>query len=161
MATYTLRNIYKQYILDGGDLHKSLYKNICQDFNIGMMDHIIYDAGTFDMGYNLSTLSILRLKRNFKNPTVDWAESNEYKKQLLEEGKELYSKDNPDGVKWFVYHDEEWYCRFYWKKSFCKVPNKSGYKFVATRGRVGNKRKLKDHLAENDINHLKYKNGSI
>ncbi len=160
-ATYTLSDIFRYYRTMEGDLPKSLYKNICQDFNIAIMDHIIYDAGTFDMGYNLSTISILRIKRNFKNPQVDWAASNEYKEELLKQGKELYSKDNPDGIKWFIYHDEDWYCRFYWKKSFCKVKNKSAYKFIATRGKKGNKRKLKDHLKHNDINYLKYKNGSL
>jgi hypothetical protein len=161
MSTYTLSDIYRYYKADGGELQKSLYKNICQDFNIGIFNHIIYDAGVFDMGFNLSTLSIMRIKRNYKNPQVNWNESNKYKEELLEAGESIYSKDNPDGIKWFIYHDEDWYCRFYWKKSFCKVPNKSAYRFIATRGKQGNKKKLKDHLGQNEINYLKYKNGSI
>lgn len=168
---YTLRDIYLRYKADGGKLKKSLYKNICQDFNIHIMEDIIYNAETFDMGYNLSTLQVLRIKRNYKNPQIDWGATNKYKKELLsgeadeapEEGydlEDLCSKDNPDGVKYFIYHDSEWYCRFYWKKKYARIKNKTAYSFKATRGKKGNKTKLKEHLKEDDINYIKYKNGS-
>ena len=161
MKSYTLTDMYRFYVADGGTLPRALYKNICQDFNIKIMDHIIYDAGTFDMGNYLSTLNIRRIKRNFKNPHVDWKASNDYKEELLAEGKKLYDHETGEGTKWLIYHDEEWYCRFYWKKQHARFKNKSVYKFVATRGKVGNKTKLIDHLNENSLNYIKYENASI
>lgn len=152
----TLTNIFEYYQDNGGTLPKSLFKNICQDFNIHIMNHIIYDAGIFDMGNYLSTLQILRIKRNYSNPQVDWKASNELKQELLDEGKKLYDSETGEGHKWLVYHDSKWYCRFYWKKFYCRVPNKSAYRFIATRGKKGNKTKLKDHLNANDINYIKY-----
>ena len=150
--------MYDFYKKEGGTLHPSLYKNICQDFNIRIMDHIIYEAGTFDMGNHLSTLSIRRLKRNYNNPHINWNESNKLKEELLNEGKQLYDAKTGEGEKWLVFHDEKWYCRFYWKKHFAKFRNKSAYRFVATRGKLGNKTKLKEHLMENTLNYIKYEN---
>lgn len=160
MKSYTLKDIYRHYIADGGTLEKSLYKNICQDFNIHIMEYIIYQAGTFDMGHYLSTINILRLKRNYSNPQVDWKASNEYREELLEKGEKLYDPDTGEGTKWLIYHTDTWYCRFYWKKLFAKVKNKSAYSFIATRGKKGNKTKLKKHLNENEINYIKYEDGS-
>lgn len=161
MKSYTLIDMYRFYVADGGVLPKTLYKNICQDFNIQIMDHIIKEAGRFDMGSYLSTLSIRRIKRNFKNPHVDWKASNEYRQELLDKGEKLYDHKTGEGTKWLIYHDEEWYCRFYWKKQHAKFKNKSVYKFVATRGKVGNKTKLINHLNENSLNYIKYENASI
>lgn len=160
MKSYTLKDIYRHYKADGGTLPKAMYKNICQDFNIHIMEHIIYDAGRFDMGNNLSTISIRRIKRNYNNPQVNWHESNKYRQELIDKGEKLYDHETGEGTKWLIYHDEEWYCRFYWKKKYAKFKNKTVYKFVATRGKVGNKKKLKDHLNERKINYVKYENGS-
>ena len=158
MKNLTLVDVYRDYKANGGTLHKSVFKNICQDFNIRIMNHIIFDAGTFDMGNYLSTLCVARIKRDYSNPQVDWKASNEYKEELLEKGEKLYDSETGEGVKWLIYHDEDWYCRFYWKKKYAKFKNKSVYKFIATRGKRGNKTKLKDHLRENDINYVKYQN---
>ena len=153
---YTLRDIYYRYKADGGKLKKPLYKNICQDFNIWIMNHIIYDAGKFDMGNYLSTISILRIKRNYRNPQVDWKASNKRKQELLDQDKKLYDDETGEGHKWLIFHDSKWYCRFYWNKLYAKVKNKSAYFFRATRGKKGNKTKLKEHLRNDDINYIKY-----
>ena len=39
-------------------------------------------------------------------------------------------------------HARKFYCKFYWKKGKCRIPNKSVYRFVPTRGVKGNKEKL-------------------
>jgi len=157
---YTSVDIYRHYVADGGELPKALYKNICQDFNQQIMLHLIEDAGKFDMGYRLSTLSILRMRRNYSNPQVDWGASNKFKEELQAKGEKLYDAKTGEGTKWLIYHDEDWYCRFYWKKKHCVVPNKIVYKFVATRGKQGNKTRLKEHLSESSLNYLKYPIGN-
>ena len=156
MNSLTLSDIYPYYVAEGGTLDRALFKNICQDFNIQIMNHIIYEGGRFDMGNNLSTISIKRIKRNYKKPQVDWNASNQYRQELEEKGIELYNNQTGKGEKWLIYHDEEWYCRFFWQKKYSKFKNKKAYKFIATRGKVGNKTKLKEHLAENELNITKY-----
>lgn len=158
MDRYTLNDIYRFYKAEGGTLHKSVFKNLCQDFNIRVMNQIIYDAKEFDMGNNLSTLSILRIKRNpLAKPAIDWKASNDYREELELKGEKLYDPKTGEGTKWLIYfHDQEWYCRFYWRVNYAKVKNKRTYKFIATRGDKGNKTKLIKHLRENDINYVKY-----
>ena len=159
--THNLSDIYRHYVIDGGTLEKHEFKNICCDFNTHIMNHIIYEAGKFDMGNFLSYISVVRIKRNYKKLIPDWKSSNERKAQLLAEGKQLYDPETKTGENWLVYYTDEWYCRFYWAKKYCKVKNRTVYKFVATRGNIGNKTKLKRHLQQDDINHLKYKNASV
>ena len=48
-------------------------------FNIMIMDYIL-DGKEFNMGNNLSTLSIIRRDRDPRSPRLDWGESNRYKK---------------------------------------------------------------------------------
>lgn len=154
---YTLKDIYRHYVADGGTLAKSVYKNICSDFNIHAMNHIIYEAGVIDMGNYMSTISVMKLKRDFRNPSIDWKASNEYRKELEEKGEKLYDAETGEGTKWLIYHDEEWYCRFYWQRRSARFKNKKVYKFVATRGKRGNKTKLKKHLNESPLNIRKYR----
>lgn len=157
----TLKTIYDHYQETTDDpLDYNKYREACELFNIYAMEEII-EGKTLNMGAYLSTLSIIRIERNYSNPKVNWGETNKLKKELLEEDDitedDLYSKDNPDGIKYFVYHTDDWYCRFYWNKKYCKVTNKSVYSFHATRGLKGNKTKLKEALKNNPLQHKKYK----
>lgn len=153
---YNTPELYKFYKNQGGILSKEIFFTLCQEFNQEVMDKIILEGERFPMGNDLSSISIGRIKRNYSNKQVDWAASNKLKKELLADGKELYNDKTGEGHKWLVYFTNDWYCRFYWNKGRCKVPNKSAYKFVATRGAVGNKTKLKDMLEEDELAYLKF-----
>ena len=154
---YTLKHIYEDYQdYYNDDLDKSLHTNIVQEFNILIMEHIL-DGKEFNMGNNLSTLSIIRRDRDPRSPRLDWGESNKYKKELLEEGQLLYNSETGKGVKWHIYHTDEFYCKYYWRKGKCKIPNKSVYRFATTRGVKGNKEKLIRLLKEDDLAYLKFK----
>lgn len=154
---YTLQNIYKDYVMEYGDIDKVLFKNVCEEFNIMIMDSIL-DGKEFNMGNNLSSLSIIRRDRDPRSPRIDWGESNKYKKELLEEDQNLYNQETGEGVKWYIYHTDEFYCKYYWRKGKCKVTNKSVYRFDATRGLKGNKDKLIALLKNDDLAYLKFKN---
>ena len=79
--SYTLKHIYKDYQdYYTDDLDKSLHTNIIQEFNIMIMDYIL-EGKEFNMGNNLSTLSIIRRDRDPRSPRLDWGESNKYKKE--------------------------------------------------------------------------------
>lgn len=165
----TIRTMYGDYQQEhDSPLSYKEYRDCCELFNIKAMNAIIYDGKKLNMGHYLSTISIIKIERNFKNPQVNWGATNKYKKALLSgeaeeappEGyneEDLYSKDNEDGVKYFIYYTDDWYCRFYWYKKGCKVKNKSVYTFKPTRGDKGNKTKLKEALRDNSLQHKKYR----
>ena len=79
------------------------------------------------------------------------------RKELLSEGKELYNSETGKGIKWHIYHTDEFYCKFYWRKGKCLIPNKSVYRFDATRGIKGNKEKLVNLLKTDELSYLNFK----
>ena len=154
---YTLEDIYIDFDMRSDiEISKKLYREICSDFNIMVIDYIL-DGKRFNMGNNLSTISIIRLDRNNSKPAIDWGESNKYKKLLLKQGKKLYNSKTGEGERWYIYYTDSEYCRYYWNKGKCKVTNKSVYKFIPTRGVKGNKEKLISLLQNDDLAYLKFK----
>ena len=155
--SYTLRDVYKAYSRECKHPVDSLtFRDICSQFNIEIMDYIL-EGKEFNMGHNLSTISITRHDRDPRNPRIDWGERNKYRKELLAEGKDIYDPDTDKGENWFIYHTDPFYCKFYWNKGRCKIKNKSVYRFDATRGIKGNKEKLIKLLKTDELAYLKFK----
>ena len=105
----------------------------------------------------MSSISIKRVERNNSKPTIDWGESNTYKKELLKKGVKLYDNKTKEGTKWYIYYTDKDFYRYAWHKGKCKIPNKSVYKFVPTRGVKGNKEKLTTLLKQDDLAYLTFK----
>ena len=155
--SYTLLDIYKDYKTSVDSLiDAKTFRDICSDFNIIIFDYIL-EGKEFNMGSNLSTLSIIRRERDPRSPRIDWGESNKYKKELLEEGKDLYNSKTGKGENWYIYYTDPFYCKYYWRKGKCVIKNKSVYRFDATRGVKGNKEKLINLLKEDDLAYLKFR----
>ena len=153
---HNLKEIYEDYCKTNGEISKSLFTTICQEFNIFIVDYIL--AGKeFNMGSNLSTLSITRRDRDPRSPRIDWGESNKYKKELLAQDKQIYDSIDNTGIKWHIYHTDNFYCKYYWRKGKCKIKNKSVYRFDASRGIKGNKEKLIHLLKTDDLAYLNFK----
>ena len=154
---YTLRDIYKKYNQEyNTNINSNLFRDICSEFNIMIINYVL-EGKEFNMGNNLSTISIIRKDRDPRSPRIDWGESNKYKKELLKEGKDLYNSETGKGIKWNIYHTDSFYCKYYWRKGKCKVSNKSVYRFDATRGIKGNKEKLIYLLKNDELAYLKFK----
>ena len=154
---HTFKDIYNSYAKSVAEpISKKLFKEICETFNMEVIDGVL-EGDVFNMKNNLSNLSIRRIERNPSKPTIDWWESNKYKQELLAEGKTLYSEDNPEGEKWFIYYTDPWYCKYHWEKHRCKIPNKTAYRFTPTRGIKGNKEKLTKLLKEDELAYLRFK----
>jgi hypothetical protein len=154
---YNINNIYNNYIEEYNEtVDKNTFKKICEEFNIEIIDAIL-DGKTFDMGNNLSTLSIRRVDRDPRTPRVDWGESIKYRKELEASGVDLYNASTGKGEKWYIYYTDKFYCKYYWKKGKCRIPNKSVYRFTPTRGLKGNKEKLINILKTDDLAYLKFK----
>jgi len=154
---HTLVEIYKNYKKEAkAPVDSKMFRDICSDFNIVIFEYLL-EGKEFNMGNNLSTLSIIRRDRDPRSPRIDWGESNKYKKELISEGKELYNSKTGKGENWYIYHTDEFYCKYYWRKGKCKVKNKSVYRFDATRGIKGNKEKLINLLKTNELAYLTFK----
>ena len=153
---YTLKDIYSDYINSNESIDKKTFTSICSEFNISMIDSIL-DGGTFTMGNNLSSLSVVRIETNPAFPKIDWGESLKYKKELEAKGIALFDAETGKGIKWYIYHTNAEYCRYYWRKGKCLIPNKSVYRFDPTRGVKGNKEKLINLLKTDDLAYLKFK----
>ena len=153
---HNLKDIYEAYVEEYGDIDKFLFRDICEEFNMLIIEYIL-EGKEFNMGNNLSTISIIRRDRDPRSPRIDWGESNKYKKQLLEEDQKLYNPNTGKGVKWHIYHTDDFYCKYYWRKSKCKITNKSVYRFDATRGIKGNKEKLIALLKTDELAYLKFR----
>lgn len=156
-SNYTILDIYADYCKNVKEVDRSLFIDLCEEFNIQSMREIIENGREFNMGSYLSTIQVVTVNRNYSNPQVDWQSSLALKESLEKEGKELYSKENPDGEKWLVFFTNSFYCKFHWHKKKCVVKNKSVYRFTATRGIKGNKTKLKQLLNADNLQHLKYR----
>ena len=117
----------------------------------------ILKGNKVNLGNNLSSISIKRVERNNSKPTIDWGESNTYKKELLKKGVKLYDNKTKEGTKWYIYYTDKDFYRYAWHKGKCKIPNKSVYKFVPTRGVKGNKEKLTTLLKQDDLAYLTFK----
>jgi len=150
---HTISHIYNDYATRDDSVSKQTFVDICSEFNIMIIDYIL-DGKEFNMGSNLSTLSIVRMERDPRSPAIDWGESNKYKAELIEKGEELYNKETDQGIKWQLYYTDKEYLKYYWRKGKCKVKNKSVYRFDATRGIKGNKGKLK---LIDELDYLKFK----
>ena len=154
---HTLKDIQKDYETHiENPLNSKLFKQLCEEFNMLVVEALL-EGVKFSMGSNLSTLSIRRIERNPSAPTIDWWESNKYKTELLSEGKELYDKETEKGEKWFIYYTDPWYCKYHWKKSKCKIPNRTANRFTPTRGVKGNKEKLTKLLKGDDLAYFRFK----
>lgn len=137
----SLKLAHKAYLEKGGQVTDFLtFREILGRFNEIVMERVIVEMETFDMGCNLSTLSIVRRKNRNKTPHVNWKKSNKLKAEILARGGTLYYPEtSPDGERWLVFFNPKFYIRFYWKKSSCQIQNKTAYQFKTTRGKKGNK----------------------
>ena len=79
----TITDIYKSYKTETTNpVDKALFKEICETFNILLIDNLLLEGKSFNMKHNLSNISIRRIERNPSSPTIDWWESNKYKQEL-------------------------------------------------------------------------------
>ena len=159
---HTLKDVYKSYSLNSEfPLDKKIFRTLCEEFNIMAMEHLL-EGGVLNLRNNMSQLSIVRIDRNYAAKTIDWGESVKYKEELLKAGEELYDSETGKGKKWFIYYTDKWYCKFYWEKNKCKVPNRSAYRFSPSRGFKGNKEKLINLLKNDDLAYLRFrKHGNL
>jgi hypothetical protein len=155
--------IYKRSPL--AKLNKREYSKILGQFNAMVVEHILLEGLTFQLGFNLGNLLIQR-REPVRQP-INWPASNALKAELIAEGKKLWDKKTGTGEKWLVYRDEKWLLGYYWERHFCRVKNKRFYRYKATRGDnteaqgaltvTGMSTRLGRILKNDDLAYLKFK----
>lgn len=148
VGKHTLSDMYRRYVLNGGVLPKAQYKNLCSDFNYHVCT-LLLEGKKFDPGSELSRFYMVKVKRNWKRPIINWHKSNMYKAELLAQGKKLYDDTTKEGEKWLIYETDPEYIRVHWERAFCKVPNKMLYRFSTARGENGFRTRMMNFHKEN------------
>lgn len=152
-----INELYETYVRTvESPVSKKKYKEIIEEFNDSIMDHLIA-GGTFNMGFRLSELKVVRAKVNPRVARIDWKTSMELRKELEANNIPLYDKETGKGEKWFVYHTTKQYVKFHWEKIHCRVKNSSVYRFNPTGGPKGAKGKLKSVINNDDLAYLRFK----
>lgn len=100
--------------------------------NLEIAKHIV--RGGYYVFGNVGRLYIREKARTFlyngvpvKLP-VDWGTSNKYKANIIEQGKTPFNTiQQPDGIKWHVYHNSDYGYWFWWEKG--PIVNRGFFKF--------------------------------
>lgn len=155
----TLTHAFEYYKEQGGTLSYEQYREIAEEFNKMAVEELL-KGHRIRLPARLGYIQIIRIHRSFKRPLVDWKASYDLKAKLEAEGKKLYDKETGKGEKWIVYFTDDYYFRYYWSKKNCKVRNKSVYRFVPTRGKVGAKDKLTALLKSDETAEFNFSDAS-
>lgn len=146
----------------GGTLSKQEYKDALAAYNKEGMRQVVEDAKHFPFGGYMGGIQVVRQDRSYSstaNASINWGESNKLKKEIIERGDTPKSKEHPDGVPWLIRFsfDNNEYVLIQWDnvtpalRSSIKYNRVLAYKFIATRGKVGVKTKLKEFIASNPL----------
>jgi hypothetical protein len=150
----TRKEGYQLYVKDGGILSYRDYQMICREFNDKVKEELL-EGKRFNMGYSLGAIQIVKVYTNGSVKKINWKESLQYRKELLEQGIIIKSEENPDGHPWLVYFTEDFIFRIAWLKKESYVKNNTVYNFKATRGAKGFKNQMKD-LISDKANHSRF-----
>lgn len=125
----------------GTDITYTLFKEIISQFNKLAVEYIL-EGKAVNFGSNLGSIRIKKIERKFsKARTVNWGETNKLRKQ---------------GINQMVYFVDNYYYKWHWHRSLCKIKNKTVYIFQPTKGAGGNRQKLSRLLKSDDLIHTLY-----
>lgn len=114
------------------------FKTLIYNYNNEVCYSIINGYKGFSFGHGTGVIEIKRKERNLSNseyvkPKVNYYETNKYKAELLASGKSLYNKENnPHGMKYLIFHTNNYNNWWYWSKLRCNIANKQFYNFHTT-----------------------------
>lgn len=115
--TVSTNDFYKDFKLENSTISEKVYKNVCDDFFIGIMKNIIYENSILIMPYGLGHIYVKSYKANLKHAKVDFHRS----KQLGKVVRHLNT------------HTFGHYFGFKWDKTYARTKNKTYYSFRPTR----------------------------
>ena len=86
-------------------------------------------GGVVTLPHYIGQFSVQLVRRHPLRKAINWKESNIYKRFLLDNGKIIRSRDNPDGEGWLIFFTDTHYIRWRWNRRFCKIANFNYYFF--------------------------------
>ncbi|QDP46421.1 MAG: hypothetical protein GOVbin1709_83 [Prokaryotic dsDNA virus sp.] len=128
----TLKDSFKDYKKEGGELDYIQYRDICEKYNQYIVNCIIEDTLEFKLPERLGSIRIRKIKGKVGGKRIDWALTKKYNKKIYH----------------LNMHTDGYYYKWMWHKQDACFKNKSVYSFVAPRKA---KRKMAGLLKENKI----------
>lgn len=115
----SLRDMYKFYLSNYTDtVSYDLFSKIIKACNKELVNVIAKESAAVQLPYRLGELQVCKFERSYDQPKnkwkIDW-------KRTREQG-------------FTVYHDQPFIYKWCWKKHHSIVKNKTGYKFIPSRG---------------------------
>lgn len=107
------------------------YARILSQYNRALLDLIIFKGKTLDPGGGVGRISV-EVKK-VSQDRINWPETNEVKKAIIARGEIPFSKENPNGLKYFVKYTSTHEPFVTWEKGSCRLDNKKYYKFKPSR----------------------------
>lgn len=89
--------------LKDNKVSEDIFRFIFKKGNSLIIDKIVYENYTFTPLATFGSIGITANSSNKKR--VNWGESDKKKEEILARGGTPFSKDNPDGEKWMIYHE--------------------------------------------------------
>ena len=142
-----------------------IYKAIARKFNRKVNKEIL-NGYIFSPGAGVGSFFINKKKRSFLKPTINWHESNKYKKELIAQGKvpyEIFKRDiegnilsDNGGEKWFIYYTDDFNLWWAWDKRFCVIKNQALYNFRPVNGEHSLIKELNQRKVNDASYHLKF-----
>jgi len=130
LKSITLKDSFKDYKKEGGDLEYKVYRDICEEYNEEVINNIILDTLEFKIPNRLGSIRIKKVKGSPKR--VDWALTKKYNKKIYH----------------LNMHTDGYYYKWMWHKKDALFTNKSVYSFTAPRKA---KRRMSGLLKKNEI----------
>ena len=145
-------------------IQEKMFRDVIERFNLAVRDRIVNNGEVVNMKQKLGYVYVQKIDRFKTGPTSkstkmpNWGESYKYRDELIAKGIQIMDKDHPDGKKWMIYYDDDWYLRFAWAKSSgaCRVKNHIFYSFKPANSIGGPKKQLTQANRKNPLLHLTY-----
>lgn len=133
------------------------FREVIKAFNRKVVERLVEDGDSIGLGNGLGRLRIEKIKRVKTMP--NWPDSIKYRKELQDAGVVTKDAEHPDGKKWIIFYDDDYYFRWGWVKNTTnkKTSGQKMYEFIPSRGMKGAKRKLASANRNNPVLHARYK----
>lgn len=133
-----------------------IFKYIIKSHNIQIAKKLL-TGYVYTVGHGVGQIYIKKIRRIFRiygkeaTKNIDWGETNKLKKKLIEEGVDIYTKDNPSGEQYLVHYTTDYMYWFWWDKGQKVITNSFLYTFTPTNF-INTPERSQIHFVENAKN---------
>lgn len=147
-------------------IDKKKFNFIITNANDMIIEYIL-DGHVFKFGHHAGELYITRIERSPSSSTTtigkpNWKASKKLKDQLIQQGVQIRTKENPNGANWLVPKTDHFDYRIRWRKGKCRIKGKQKFHFFPTKSSTlssGKKTfvtRLYERLENDPFAHIKY-----